>query len=154
MCTIFPLLWGQQRMVCQHVLSTRSGHQGRQVCVALFSQLQEFAAQRSSSFLLVSPLLVLGMKRNDILWSFALGCVDSPQMATVWSGQSVRNSFKGKDSPRRSSPRPALWGSLPRREQNPQGTRRSCPRTPNRATGWSKKASQLPSSRHLWITRF
>lgn len=138
--------------LCRCVLATLSGHQGRQAVSG--TVLLAARIPCSSSFLFTSPFLVLGMQRNALLWSFALGCVDSPQMAIVRSGQTVRNSFKGKDSHRRPSPWPALWGSPARREQNPQGTLLSCPGTPHRATGWSGKASQLPSFRHLWMTRF
>lgn len=73
------------------------------------------------------------------MWSFAPGCVDSPQMATVWSGQSVRNRFTGKDSHRRSSPQPALWGSLARGAQNPLRACVSCPGTLNRAMAAARK---------------
>lgn len=98
-------------------------------------------------------LFGLGMERNALPWLFAPGCVDSPRTAVVRSGQTVQNSFKGKDSQRRPSPRPALWGSPARREQNLQAPLLSCPGTPHGATGRSKKASWRPSFRPLWTTR-
>lgn len=80
----------------------------------------------SSSFLLVSPFLVLVVKRNALLWSLAPGCVSSPQMAVVWSGQTVRNSFKEKDSPR--SPSLGQLAGVP-----PPGVSRTHRETPSRA---------------------
>lgn len=91
------------------------------------------------------------MKRNDILRSLAPSCVDFPQTATVWSGQSVQNSIKGKDSHRRSSLRPALKGS-PALGSKTHRDLHKLPGTPPSAPGWSEKVSQLPSCCHLWIT--
>lgn len=108
----------------------------------------------SSSFVLASPFLVLGVERNARLWSLAPGCVSSPQTAVVRSGQTVRNSFKGKDSPRSPSlgqlagvPRPA-WVE-PAGRPPPE-----LPRDPSQSRWLSEKASQLSSLRHLWRTRF
>lgn len=78
-----------KRRVPVHPAGSREGRWR----IALFSQLQEFVAQCFSTFLLMSPSFGPWYEKECyILWSFALGCIDSLQMARVWSAQSVQNS--------------------------------------------------------------
>lgn len=51
------------------------------------------------------------MERNALLWLFVPGRADSPPTAAVWSGQTVQNSFKGKDS--RGDRHPGQCSGLP-----------------------------------------
>lgn len=123
--------------------ATLSARQGRQVERA--TVLLAARDPCSSSFLFTSPFPVLALERNALPWWFAPGGVDSPPTAVVPSGQTVQNSFKGKDSQRRPSPRPAVWGSPARREQNLQG--------PLQSRRLARESPRLPSFLHLWMMR-
>lgn len=123
---------------------------GRQAARSPFSELQEFVAQCFSSFLLASPSFGPWYEKewDSVVVGPRLRCIPSDGRCVEWT-----------ECPRQHEGKRLAWEIVT--SVSSQGSRLSrAPRdpepaagTPHSATCRSGKASQLPSRRHLRITR-
>lgn len=116
-------------------------HQGRQVDSAAVPEPPEFRVLHH--FCSSHPSRSLAWKGHSSV-AVCTRWRRFPPTAVVPSAQTVQSSFKGKDSQRRPSPRPAVCGSPARREQNLQGPLLSG-REPSQSAGESFPAGRPPA---------